>query len=167
MQKAHIIVLTWNNENLLERCLKSINNVDILKIDTEGFDFSVIKSLGNKIQLVGDDLFVTNVDKLSEGIKNKIANSILIKLNQIGTVTETIKAINLAKQNNYSAIISHRSGETEDNFIADLACFSNAGQIKTGSMARSERLSKYNQLIRHEEHKDTKYAGRKVFSFLK
>ena len=117
--------------------------------------------------MVGDDLFVTNVEKLSEGIKNKIANSILIKLNQIGTVTETIKAIDLAKKNNYSSIISHRSGETEDNFISDLACFSQAGQIKTGSMARSERLSKYNQIIRNEENVESKYAGREVFSFLK
>ena len=90
-----------------------------------------------------------NEEKIQDGIDKNIANSILIKLNQIGTVTETLKAINLAKQNNYSAIISHRSGETEDNFIADLACFSNAGQIKTGSMARSERLSKYNLSLIH------------------
>ena len=117
--------------------------------DLDGWK-NITKSLGSKIQLVGDDLFVTNVEKLSEGIKNKIANSILIKLNQIGTVTETIKAINLAKQNNYSTIISHRSGETEDNFIADLACFSNAGQIKTGSLSRTDRTAKYNQLLRIE-----------------
>ena len=164
---------TINSDDLIKYYEKITSSHPIISIEDpiaeDDFDGwkNITKSLGNKIQLVGDDLFVTNVDKLSEGIKNKIANSILIKLNQIGTVTETIKAINLAKQNNYSAIISHRSGETEDNFIADLACFSNAGQIKTGSMARSERLSKYNQLIRNEEHKDTKYAGRKVFSFLK
>ena len=127
---------------------------------------NITKSLGDKVQLVGDDLFVTNVEKLKEGIKNNIANSILIKLNQIGTVTETIQAVNLAKQNNYSAIISHRSGETEDSFIADLACRTNAKQIKTGSMARSERLSKYNQLIRIEEKYNTcKYAGKSAFLF--
>ena len=134
--------------------------------DLDGWK-NITKSLGKKIQLVGDDLFVTNVEKLSEGIKNKIANSILIKLNQIGTVTETIKAINLAKNNDYNTIISHRSGETEDSFIANLACSTQAGQIKTGSMARSERLSKYNQIIRNEENVESKYAGRKVFSFLK
>ncbi len=134
--------------------------------DLDGWK-NITKSLGKKIQLVGDDLFVTNVEKLSEGIKNKIANSILIKLNQIGTVTETIKAINLAKNNNYNTIISHRSGETEDSFIANLACSTQAGQIKTGSMARSERLSKYNQIIRNEENVESKYAGREVFSFLK
>jgi len=134
--------------------------------DLDGWK-NITKSLGKKIQLVGDDLFVTNVEKLSEGIKNKIANSILIKLNQIGTVTETIKAINLAKNNDYNTIISHRSGETEDSFIANLACSTQAGQIKTGSMARSERLSKYNQIIRNEENVESKYAGREVFSFLK
>ena len=164
---------TINSDDLIKYYEKITSSHPIISIedpmaedDLDGWK-NITKSLGSKIQLVGDDLFVTNVEKLSEGIKNKIANSILIKLNQIGTVTETIKAINLAKQNNYSTIISHRSGETEDNFIADLACFSNAGQIKTGSMARSERLSKYNQLIRNEEHADTKYAGKEVFSFLK
>ena len=134
--------------------------------DTEGWK-NITKTLGSKIQLVGDDLFVTNVKKLEEGINNKIANSILIKLNQIGTVTETKEAIDLAKKNNYSTIISHRSGETEDNFIAHLACQSNAGQIKTGSMARSERLSKYNELIRIEEREKKAYTGKSVFNFLK
>ena len=142
--------------------------------DFEGWK-NITNTLGKKIQLVGDDLFVTNEEKLKEGIKNKIANSILIKLNQIGTVTETIETINLAKKNNYSTIISHRSGETEDAFIANFACYTNAGQIKTGSMARSERLSKYNQLIRNEElypnlsgcGRTAKYAGKRVFSFLK
>ncbi len=164
---------TINSDDLIKYYEKITSSYPIISIedpmaedDLDGWK-NITKSLGSKIQLVGDDLFVTNVEKLSEGIKNKIANSILIKLNQIGTVTETIKAINLAKQNNYSTIISHRSGETEDNFIADLACFSNAGQIKTGSMARSERLSKYNQLIRNEEHAGTKYEGKEVFSFLK
>ena len=164
---------TINSDDLIKYYEKITSSHPIISIedpmaedDLDGWK-NITKSLGSKIQLVGDDLFVTNVEKLSEGIKNKIANSILIKLNQIGTVTETIKAINLAKKNYYSTIISHRSGETEDNFIADLACFSNAGQIKTGSMARSERLSKYNQLIRNEEHADTKYAGKEVFIFLK
>ena len=134
--------------------------------DHEGWK-NITKDLGHKIQLVGDDLFVTNEKKLKEGINNKIGNSILIKLNQIGTVSETLNTIALAKANKYSTIISHRSGETEENFIADLACITNAGQIKTGSMARSERLSKYNQLIRIEEIVESKYAGKNVFSFLK
>lgn len=109
------------------------------------------KELGEKCQLVGDDLFVTNYKKLEAGIKEKIANAILIKPNQTGTLTETLNTIQLAKQNNYNTIISHRSGETEDTFIADLAVGVNAGQIKAGSIARSERTSKYNQLIRIEE----------------
>lgn len=109
------------------------------------------KELGEQCQLVGDDLFVTNYNKLEAGIKEKIANAILIKPNQTGTLTETLDTIQLAKQNNYNTIISHRSGETEDTFIADLAVGVNAGQIKAGSIARSERTSKYNQLIRIEE----------------
>ena len=133
--------------------------------DLDGWK-NITKSLGKKIQLVGDDLFVTNVERLSEGIKNKIANSILIKLNQIGTVTETIKAINLAKNNNYNTIISHRSGETEDSFIANLACSTQAGQIKTGSMSRSDRMAKYNQLLRIEEElgDKSKYLGKSSFN---
>ena len=109
------------------------------------------KELGEKCQLVGDDLFVTNYKKLETGIKEKIGNAILIKPNQTGTLTETLDTIQLAKRNNYNTIISHRSGETEDTFIADLAVGVNAGQIKAGSIARSERTSKYNQLIRIEE----------------
>lgn len=107
--------------------------------------------MGDKIQLVGDDLFVTQVGKLNEGIKRKIANSILIKVNQVGTLTETIETINLAKKNKYKNIISHRSGETEDSFIADFSVALNIEQIKTGSICRSERISKYNQLLRIEE----------------
>jgi len=107
--------------------------------------------LGEKIQIVGDDIFVTNVQRLSKGIKNKVGNSILIKLNQIGTLTETIDAVNMAYRNAYTAIISHRSGETEDTSIADLAVALNTGQIKTGSASRSERIAKYNQLLRIEE----------------
>ncbi len=109
------------------------------------------KKLGSKIQLVGDDLFVTNVDRLSEGFKKGVANSILIKLNQIGTVTETIDAVQLALRHGYTAIISHRSGETEDTYIADLAVATGVGQIKTGSASRTDRVAKYNQLLRIEE----------------
>jgi enolase len=107
--------------------------------------------LGSKIQLVGDDLFVTNVERLQRGIDSGVANSILIKVNQIGSVSETIDAINLARENRYTAVISHRSGETEDTFIADLAVATGAGQIKTGSASRTDRICKYNQLLRIEE----------------
>lgn len=107
--------------------------------------------IGDKVQLVGDDLYVTNVERLSRGIKNGIANSILIKVNQIGTLTETIAAVNMAKNAGYTSVMSHRSGETEDNTIADLAVALNTGQIKTGSASRSDRMSKYNQLLRIEE----------------
>lgn len=107
--------------------------------------------VGDKVQLVGDDLFVTNVERLSRGIENGIANSILIKVNQIGTLTETIAAVNMAKNAGYTSVMSHRSGETEDNTIADLAVALNTGQIKTGSASRSDRMAKYNQLLRIEE----------------
>jgi enolase len=109
------------------------------------------RQTGNKIQLVGDDLFVTNVTRLQQGIDQKIANAILVKVNQIGSLTETISAVNLAKRNAYKSIMSHRSGETEDNTIADLAVALNTGQIKTGSASRSDRMAKYNQLLRIEE----------------
>ncbi|NJN42708.1 MAG: phosphopyruvate hydratase [Flammeovirgaceae bacterium] len=109
------------------------------------------EKVGQKIQLVGDDLFVTNVDRLQKGISNGIANSILIKVNQIGTLTETIEAVDLAKRNSYKSVMSHRSGETEDSTIADLAVALNTGQIKTGSASRSDRMAKYNQLLRIEE----------------
>ena len=107
--------------------------------------------IGDKVQLVGDDFFVTNTKRLQEGIEKKSANSILIKLNQIGTITETLDAIELAKRHNYTAIISHRSGESEDSTIADLAVATNAGFIKTGAPARSERVAKYNELLRIED----------------
>ena len=107
--------------------------------------------IGDRCQLVGDDLFVTNVEYLAKGIKNGIANAVLIKLNQIGTLTETLEAISLAQRNGYNAIISHRSGETEDTFIADLAVAVNSGQIKTGSLCRSERVAKYNRLLKIEQ----------------
>jgi len=118
--------------------------------DWEGFAM-LTKAIGDKVQIVGDDLFVTNVKRLSDGIKKKNANSILIKVNQIGTLTETIEAVELAHKNGFTAVISHRSGETEDTFIADLAVALNTGQIKTGSASRSDRIAKYNQLLRIEE----------------
>ncbi len=118
--------------------------------DWEGWQM-MTRRLGDRIQLVGDDLFVTNPDRLQRGIRENVANAILIKLNQIGTLTETLETIALAQENNYNVVISHRSGETEDAFIADLAVAVNAGQIKTGSLSRSERLAKYNQLLRIEE----------------
>lgn len=123
------------------------------------------QSLGKRVQLVGDDLFVTNTSILERGIEEHIANSILIKLNQIGTLTETLNAINMAKAAHYTAVISHRSGETEDSTIADLAVGTNAGQIKTGSLCRSDRVAKYNQLLRIEEvlGKDAVYAGKSAF----
>jgi enolase len=108
-------------------------------------------TIGSKCQLVGDDLFVTNVNRLQTGIDKKIANGLLVKVNQIGTLTETINAVSLAQNNGYNTIMSHRSGETEDNTIADLAVALNCGQIKTGSASRSDRMAKYNQLIRIEE----------------
>ena len=117
--------------------------------DWVGWEFMTAE-LGHKCQQVGDDLFVTNVDYLSKGIRNGVANAILIKLNQIGTLTETLEAIAMAQRNGYKAIISHRSGETEDTFIADLAVAVNAGQIKTGSLSRSERIAKYNRLLKIE-----------------
>ena len=127
------------------------------------------KRLGGMLQLVGDDLFVTNTSILQEGISQQVANAILIKPNQIGTLTETIAAINMAKEAGYNTIISHRSGETEDTTIADLAVATNAGQIKTGSLCRTDRVAKYNQLLRIEEQLGTKaaYAGRVVFSRFK
>ena len=118
--------------------------------DWEGWKYLTDK-VGDKVQLVGDDLFVTNVERLSRGIENNIANSILIKVNQIGTLTETIAAVNMAHNAGYTSVMSHRSGETEDNTIADLAVALNTGQIKTGSASRSDRMAKYNQLLRIEE----------------
>jgi enolase len=121
--------------------------------------------LGEKIQIVGDDLFVTNIERLTKGIDSKTANALLVKVNQIGSLTETIDAVNLAHKNNYKSMMSHRSGETEDTTIADLAVALNCGQIKTGAPARSERVAKYNQLLRIEEElgSDAIYAGRSAF----
>ncbi len=124
------------------------------------------EQLGKKLQLVGDDLFVTNPKRLKRGIEEKVANAILIKVNQIGTLTETLEAIQLAKQSGYAPVISHRSGETEDTTIADLAVGTNAGQIKTGSLCRTDRVAKYNQLLRIEEHLGSraKYPGAESLS---
>src|ERR1700676_264640 len=118
--------------------------------DWDGWQ-NLTQELGGKIQLVGDDLFVTKVQFLQEGIDKGVANSILIKVNQIGTVSETLDAIDLARRNAYTSVISHRSGETEDTFIADLAVATGAGQIKTGSASRTDRIAKYNQLLRIEQ----------------
>jgi enolase len=126
------------------------------------------ETIGSKVQLVGDDLFVTNVERLQRGIDEKTANSILIKVNQIGTLTETINSINLATANSYTNVISHRSGETEDNTIADIAVAMNSGQIKTGSASRSDRMSKYNQLLRIEEELGhTAVFGGRSFKYTK
>jgi enolase len=122
------------------------------------------EALGDRIQLVGDDLFVTNPTRLSKGIADGVANSILVKVNQIGTLTETLEAVEMAHRAGYTAVMSHRSGETEDSTIADLAVATNCGQIKTGSLSRSDRLAKYNQLLRIEEALGpaARYAGRSV-----
>ena len=122
-------------------------------------------AIGSKVQLVGDDLFVTNTERLSQGIRRGIGNAILIKVNQIGTLTETLEAIRMAHRAGYTAIVSHRSGETEDTTIADLSVAVNAGQIKTGAPSRSDRVAKYNQLLRIEEElgSSARYPGRSVF----
>ncbi|ANC87522.1 phosphopyruvate hydratase [Sphingomonas sp. NIC1] len=131
--------------------------------DWEGWK-ALTDLIGDKVQLVGDDLFVTNPKRLKRGIEGGYANSLLVKVNQIGTLTETLEAVNMAQRNRYTAVMSHRSGETEDATIADLAVATNCGQIKTGSLARSDRLAKYNQLIRIEEElgDSARYAGRSV-----
>ncbi|WP_374544464.1 phosphopyruvate hydratase [Rhodoblastus sp.] len=135
--------------------------------DWEGWKIAT-DLIGKKVQLVGDDLFVTNVTRLADGIKKGVANSILIKVNQIGSLTETLNAVDMAQRAGYTAVMSHRSGETEDSTIADLAVATNCGQIKTGSLARSDRLAKYNQLIRIEEElgKQAIYAGRAALKAL-
>ena len=138
------------------------------EVDWEGWK-KLTDALGRRVQLVGDDLFVTNPKILAEGIQKGVANSILIKVNQIGSLSETLAAIEMAKRAGYSVVVSHRSGETEDSFIADLAVGVNAGQIKTGSMSRSDRMAKYNQLLRIEEmlYETAQYKGNDVFYNLK
>ena len=127
------------------------------------------EAIGDKVQLVGDDLFVTNTERLSQGIQQRIGNSILIKVNQIGTLTETLDAISMANRAGYTAIVSHRSGETEDTTIADISVAVNAGQIKTGAPSRSDRVAKYNQLLRIEEElgSNAQFPGRSAFFNLK
>ena len=134
--------------------------------DWEGW-IELTNKIGSKLQLVGDDLFVTNIKRLQTGIDKKAGNAILVKLNQIGTLSETIDAINLGKENNFSSIISHRSGETEDTTIADLSVAVSAGQIKTGSLSRTDRTAKYNQLLRIEEKlgSSARYAGKSILKY--
>jgi enolase len=134
--------------------------------DWDGWQ-NLTKELGGKIQLVGDDIFVTNITFLQEGIDKGVANSILVKVNQIGTVSETLDAIDLARRNAYTSVISHRSGETEDTFIADLAVATGAGQIKTGSASRTDRIAKYNQLLRIEEElgDSARFLGLKALNY--
>ena len=136
--------------------------------DWEGWAM-LTKAIGGKVQLVGDDLFVTNTERLSQGIKQRIGNAILIKVNQIGTLTETLDAISMAHRAGYTAIVSHRSGETEDTTIADISVAVNAGQIKTGAPSRSDRVAKYNQLLRIEEELGSiaQFPGRSAFFNLK
>ena len=131
--------------------------------DWEGWK-ALTDAIGDTVQLVGDDLFVTNPVRLADGIARGVANSILVKVNQIGTLTETLEAVDIAHRAQYTAVMSHRSGETEDSTIADLAVATNCGQIKTGSLSRSDRLAKYNQLLRIEEQLGpvAAYAGRSV-----
>jgi enolase len=143
--------------------IKSIED-GMAEDDFEGWK-AVTDMIGGKVQLVGDDLFVTNPKRLAMGIEKGLANSLLVKVNQIGTLSETLAAVSMAHRAGYTAVMSHRSGETEDSTIADLAVATNCGQIKTGSLARSDRLAKYNQLIRIEEELGSSaiYAGRSIF----
>jgi enolase len=165
---------TFDAEGMVDYLASWVDQYPILTIedgldeaDWAGWDL-LTQRLGRSVQLVGDDLFVTNTNIFKEGIEKNIANSILIKFNQIGTLTETLEAIQMAHKANYTAVISHRSGETEDVTIADLAVATNAGQIKTGSLSRSDRIAKYNQLIRIEEALGAKanYAGLGAFKHL-
>jgi len=161
---------TSNSDDLINMWEDLTNKYPIFSIedplhedDWNGW-INLNERIGKKIQIVGDDLFVTNPERLKMGIEKNAANSILIKVNQIGTITETLETIDIAKKNKYSCVISHRSGETEDTFIADLAVATNSGQIKTGSMTRSDRVAKYNQLIRIESNlkNDSRYAGKSI-----
>ena len=165
----------YTNKEFIELLKSWKNDYPIVSVedgldenDWEGWHDLTIE-LGSKLQLVGDDLFVTNPKIFKEGIEKKIANAILIKLNQIGTLTETLDAINMANKNNYNTIVSHRSGETEDTFISDLSVAYSCGQIKTGSLSRSDRVAKYNQLLRIEEElgNNAIYEGVSVFDKIK
>lgn len=159
-----------SSDDLIQYYADLVNNYPIVSIE-DGLDESdwagwqnMTTQLGNKIQLVGDDLFVTNHTVLQRGIDEKAANAVLIKLNQIGTLTETRETIRLAKAHGYRCVISHRSGETEDSFIADFSVATGCGQIKTGSLCRTDRVAKYNQLLRIDEISALPYAGRAIFS---
>ncbi len=165
---------TYTSEKMADFFVDWVNRYPIISIE-DGFDENdwdgwklITEKLGNKIQLVGDDLFVTNPKILAQGIERNIANSILIKVNQIGTLTETFAAVTMAHKAGYSAVMSHRSGETEDTTIADLAVAKGTGQIKTGSLSRSDRIAKYNRLMKIEEELGSlaKYAGRSAFRML-
>jgi enolase len=159
---------SYSSAEMVDQLAALVNRFPIISIedgvaedDWDGWAL-LTEKLGKTVQLVGDDLFVTNTSRLQRGIDLGVANSILIKVNQIGSLTETLDAIELARENRYTAVISHRSGETEDSTIADLAVATNAGQIKTGSLSRTDRIAKYNQLLRIEEMlgKDAVYGGK-------
>jgi enolase len=162
--------LSLDSESTIKYYENLINNYPIISIE-DGLDendwigwTNLTSELGNRCQLVGDDLFVTSSKRLKTGIKKKSANSILIKPNQIGTLTETIETIELAQKNNFNTIISHRSGETEETFISDFSVGISSGQIKTGSLSRSERIAKYNQLLRIEDRDNTiNFSGKSPF----
>lgn len=162
----------YSSSEFVEILEKLVKDYPIISIedglseeDYEGWEL-LTQTLGNKCQLVGDDLFVTNIKRLKKGVLQSLGNSILIKLNQIGTVSETLNTINYAQNNNYTTIISHRSGETEDTFIADLAVAVNSGLIKTGSLSRSERIAKYNRLLKIEQMlgSNARYLGKNAFN---
>ena len=159
---------TLDSEGMVEYLGKLINQYPIISVE-DGLDENdwsgwahFNNNFGDQVQIVGDDLTVTNIERLQRAINEKSMNAILIKLNQIGTVTETIDAVNKARSAGYAAIISHRSGETEDTFISDLAVATNAGQIKTGSLCRTDRTAKYNQLLRIEEKLGKKVKMNKI-----
>jgi enolase len=165
----------FSTDDMIELYTKWVNKYPIVSIedgldqdDWEGY-VKLTKALGGRIQIMGDDFFVTNTTRLAKGIGMGACNSILIKLNQIGTVTETIEAINMAKKAGYTAVVSHRSGETEDTYLADFVVAMETGQIKTGSMSRTDRICKYNQLMRIEDAMEgiAEYAGRNAFYNIK
>lgn len=162
----------YSSEEMVDYYLNLVEKYPIVSIedglaedDWEGWAL-LTRRLGGKIQLVGDDIFVTNTERLSMGIKRGVANSVLIKVNQIGTLTETLETVKMAMRSGYTTVISHRSGETEDSTIADIAVATGSGQIKTGAPARTDRVAKYNQLLRIEEELDefADYRGLKVFA---
>ncbi|MCS7263183.1 MAG: phosphopyruvate hydratase, partial [Aquificaceae bacterium] len=171
----HLEGKRYSSEELCNFYLKLVEKYPILSIedpmaedDPQGWKL-ITRELGSKVQLVGDDLFVTNPALLKEGIREGLANGVLVKLNQIGTLTETLQTVALAQRAGYRTIISHRSGETEDTFIAHLAVGTNAGQIKTGSASRTDRVAKYNELLRIEQElgHEAEFGGKEEFPFLK